>query len=218
MQFTLTGLASNFTENQTKISEHEERLQYAIARAEEIKSWLSKQIKDDLEDFEHDKLQPMQGDLNENLKVQLIRVQEEIKQTFAPMAARAAASKGQSEGDFESPQLIFSKIANLHSRVKRLEDTVIVPEKNPVPDIDLEVLSKLQSDMAELQETVKSLNTETEGGRKMVRRQTKVPYGSGGQGIFFQRMEEFEKIVENKASVDQVVSLEGMISYSQNIR
>jgi hypothetical protein len=137
-------------------------------------------------------------------------VQEELKQSFAPAAAlRAAGTKGQSEGEYESPQLIFSKIANLHSRVKRLEDTVITPEKDPESELNKEALNKLISDLSDLQDTVKSLNVEGEGGRKRARKQTRVQFGSGGQSVFIQRMEEFEKVIENKASIDLVVSLEG---------
>lgn len=208
IQFNLSGLTDNFTEQQRKLTGHEERIQYALARGEEIKAWLAKQIKDDLEDFEHDKLQPLQSEVNESVKIQIGKAQEELKQSFAPAVARAA-TKGQSEGEYESPQLIFSKIANLHSRVKRLEDTVITPEKDSDSDLDKEALNKLISDLADLQETVKSLTVETEGGRKMARKQTRVQFGSGGQSVFFQRMEEFEKVIENKASIDLVVSLEG---------
>jgi len=211
MQFNLAGLGGSFAEHQTKLAGHEERILYALARGEEIKAWLSKQIKDDLEDFEHDKLMPLQSEVNESVKTQIGRVQEELKQSFVPAAVAKAANagKGQSEGEYESPQLIFSKIANLHSRVKRLEDTVITPEKNPDSDLDREALNKVISDLSDLQETVKSLTVDTEGGRKMTRKQTRVQFGSGGQSVFFQKMEEFEKVIENKASIDLVVSLEG---------
>ena len=212
MQFTLAKLATNLADHDQKLTGHEERIVYSLTRAEEIKGWLSKQIKDDLEDFEHDKVTPFQVDIIENVKSQVLRMQDELKQTFAPAASstKLASMKSYSENDFESPQLIFSKIANLHARVKRLEDTAVTSETEEKKMMEKEQFDKLTGEVAELSEAVKAMAQEGQGeGRRGARKQTRVTFAPGGQSMFIQRMEEFEKVIENKASIDQVVSLEG---------
>lgn len=206
LQFTVSKLDKEAADHSHQLRTYHDTFQTLASREDEVKAWVDSKLQEAIRDFKQTTLTPFQQDLEGSLKAQIVRVQEDLKQGLTAIRKRSI------EIDGESPQVITNKLANLSIRVKRLEDSAMLSECSMGPEYDHEAFDKLTRELAEMANTVKVLSQKSgDEADKAPKKPTKLTFGSSSQSVFIQKFEELQRAMDNKASLEQLMTLEGSV-------
>lgn len=210
MQFTLSKLESGVSDHTNQLHSYHESFQTLVSREYEVKEWVDSKFQEAKTEFKQGLFAPFQQDLEANMKAQMVRLQEDLKQGMVAIKQRSV------EIDGESPQVITNKLTNLNVRMKRLEDSAMYTECNMGPEYDHESLEKLSKEFAEMASAIKILQQKSgDEAEKVAKKPSRMTFGSASQSGFIQKIEEIQHLLDSKASLEQLLALEGN-SHSAN--